>query len=144
MIVRLVRLESSPEGTFGTLTLEGYKFSTAELPWESNQPTQSCIPVGDYVCVWHNSPKFGNCYQLLDVPGRSHILIHSGNFAGDEPTWQSDVEGCILLGERRGVLKNKKGKMQKCVTGSKVAMAKFHKITEREDLLLKVTEQFNG
>jgi len=41
-----------------------------------------------------NSPKFGaGTFGLHRVPGRSHILIHAGNFT-------RDIEGCILLGER--------------------------------------------
>lgn len=139
MLVKLVRVESSDEGTFGTLTFEGFKFATAELPWENNAKGQSCVPLGEYHCIWHNSPRFGNCYELLDVPGRSHVLIHPGNFAGNEPAWQSDVEGCILLGERRGVLKNAKGKAQKCVTASRAALEKFHKLTDKQDLFLKIS-----
>lgn len=139
LTVNLVRLISSDEGTFGSLILGDLRLATAELPWEGNTKGESCIPLGRYVCVWHNSPKFGNCYHVTDVPGRSHVLIHAGNFAGNEPAWQSDVEGCILLGERRGVMKNKKGKQQRCVLSSKIALQTFHAATGRSDFELRIT-----
>lgn len=138
MIINLVRIESSEEGTFGTMTAPGLKLATAELPWEANARGESCIPTGQYLCTWHNSPKFGNCYHVNDVPGRTHVLIHSGNFAGNEPNWQSDVEGCILVGRKRGVMPNKKSKIQRCVLASKEALAALHAYTNKNDFQLKI------
>ena len=66
-------------------------FNTLELPWKQNQRRISCIPEGAYRCIPHTSPKFGRCFWLQDVPGRSEILIHPGNFT-------SQILGCILPG----------------------------------------------
>jgi hypothetical protein len=41
------------------------------------------------------SPKFGETFEIKDVPGRSEILFHSGNRA-------ADTKGCILVGESYG------------------------------------------
>lgn len=64
---------------------------TLELPWRDNQVKVSCIPVGEYECALVDSPKFGKVYGVAKVPGRSHILIHYGNYP-------SNTDGCILLG----------------------------------------------
>lgn len=70
----------------GTVT-----FHTLELPWKNNERQVSCIPEGTYKVNPHTSPKFGKCFWLQDVPNRSEILIHTGNFT-------REILGCILPG----------------------------------------------
>lgn len=65
---------------------------TMELPWRHNQKRISRIPRGTYNVVKHRSRRFGNCFWILQVPYRSEILIHSGNY-------NKDTLGCILPGE---------------------------------------------
>lgn len=72
-------------------------FVTCEDVWRDNQRSISCIPKGTYKVVLHNSPKHGRCYHILDVPGRSEILIHAGNT-------HRDTEGCILVGLMFGTI----------------------------------------
>ena len=53
-----------------------------------------CIPAGDYLLGWTEqvSPEFGRyMIELKDVPGRTTIYIHSGNFT-------KDTLGCLLCG----------------------------------------------
>jgi hypothetical protein len=57
----------------------------------------SCIPVGTYKIKIHQSPKFGKCYKVHNVPGRDEILIHAGNT-------HHDTHGCILLGMMFGTI----------------------------------------
>ena len=64
---------------------------TLELPWKDNKQFVSCIPTGVYVAKVNYSPKFGWSLWLQDVPGRSEILIHAGNYT-------SQILGCILAG----------------------------------------------
>jgi hypothetical protein len=64
------------------------RWDTLELPWKDNQRRVSCIPVGAYKCKKHRSPRFGLSLWLQDVPNRSEILIHQGNF-------YADILGCI-------------------------------------------------
>lgn len=52
---------------------------------------QTAIPYGRYELKWYDSPKFGRVPQLLNVPGFSYILIHSGNFP-------HQTSGCVLPG----------------------------------------------
>lgn len=84
--------------TIGKLYIDGQFFSySLELPWKQNQVNKSCIPAGTYDLRSNYSRRFGNGYKVQDVAGRTHILIHAGNTV-------TDTEGCILLGERTGVL----------------------------------------
>lgn len=73
---------------------------TLELPWNNNQRRMSCIPEGVYKVHKIYSPKFGNCFFVNDVPDRSAIEIHAGNYASLLPP--SDTSGCILPGLARG------------------------------------------
>lgn len=94
----LIRLEKSGDGTFGVLRLNGQVFCvTLEPPDKDNVRNQSCIPAGHYQCRRVDSPRFGATYEVLSVPGRTHILLHPGNVA-------DDTKGCVLLGRHFGFL----------------------------------------
>lgn len=82
--------------TLGRLVVfEGEKvrlqLCTLELPDNGNQKNVSCIPEGSYDVHLIYSPKFGKCYEVQNVPNRSEILIHKGNY-------NKDTRGCILPG----------------------------------------------
>ena len=64
---------------------------TLELPWLNNKTHISCIPLGEYKGILHDSPKFGRTIWIQDVDGRSEILIHPANF-------HYQLLGCIALG----------------------------------------------
>jgi len=86
------------DGIVGVMLLDGRLFCfTLEPPWRNNERNVSCIPEGRYSALLVQSPRHGRCAQLLDVPGRSQILIHAGNRA-------SDTEGCILVGRWPGYI----------------------------------------
>jgi hypothetical protein len=93
--VTLTRIRSSKTCTIGILYIQTrnlrWSCRTLELPWLDNQPQISCIPKGTYTCRRLNSVKFGETFQVCDVPGRQGILFHAGNTA-------KDTRGCILLG----------------------------------------------
>ena len=94
------KLLSNKKQTCGRFILIGdngeivFQCASLELPWKDNKPNVSCIPEGKYNVSKRNSPKFGkDTFAINDVPGRSNILIHPGNFT-------REIQGCILLGER--------------------------------------------
>jgi len=92
--MKLIRIADTAWGTFGVLISDGLPFClTLERPWLDNIKNTSCIPPGRYVCKRVMSPKFGETFEVCDVPGRSHILFHKGNL-------MDDSHGCIILGER--------------------------------------------
>lgn len=101
--------EYYPNQTHGTLTVfdedsgaELFKCRTLELPWKDNQRNVSCIPEGHYDVDPIYSQTFGHIYDVKDVPDRSLIRIHQGNYAGsiNPKTGHSDIRGCILVGEK--------------------------------------------
>jgi len=96
----LKRVASNFDGTFGVL-IDGagvVPFAlTLEDQWKNNQKNISCIPHGYYTCRRVISPRFGETFEVLEVPGRTHILFHSGNT-------HEHTQGCILVGEEFGYL----------------------------------------
>ena len=62
-----------------------------ELPDRDNEKSISRINEGEYDCVKRNSEKFGDHFHVLNVDGRSYILIHVGNY-------YADTRGCLLPG----------------------------------------------
>lgn len=99
--VEIVRLEENdPLGTFGALKINKELFClTLEPPDRFNQRSISSIPSQQYLCELHPSPKFGETFIVRDVPLRSLVLFHKGN-------WASDTEGCVILGSSLLKLKN--------------------------------------
>lgn len=95
MIVTLTRKPNGIE-TPGAVSAPGYSCDSLELPWKDNQHGISCIPAGTYNVSWgFMETKGRHHYQLQNVPERTGVFIHAGNYAaGNHP----DVLGCILLG----------------------------------------------
>lgn len=103
-VVTILRIENAPgDGTFGAVLLDGCTFCVSlEPPWYGNQVDVSCIPPGQYHCAPVTSPRFGETYEVMDVPGRSEILFHAGN-------WARDTRGCIMFGEAWGEVDGQRG-----------------------------------
>lgn len=134
--ITLQRQITSSHGTEGILSLPhlGVKFFTLELPWRDNISSLSCIPHGIYTVNIRQSPRYGRIYHVKNVPERSWILIHWGNLAGDcTKGFKSNVEGCILLGKRRGTLSG-----QKAVLVSRPAVREFMQCMNNEKFILKI------
>ena len=87
----LSRHHDGDQGTQGLLSGPGLpSIWIMEPPWRGNRRNRSCIPAGLYEVVPHLSPRFRRCLLATGVPGRSHILFHAGNFAGDAARgWRS-------------------------------------------------------
>ena len=98
-IVELIRLEESFQyGTFGVLKINKEVFCvTLEPPDIFNKPNLSCIPAQQYICQKIVSPKYGDCYEIKDVPDRTNVLFHAGNTA-------QDTKGCIIVAQHFGKL----------------------------------------
>ena len=131
-MILLQRFISNQNVTIGAFRFLEYTWFSVERPWLNNKPNVSCIPDGDYFLEKADSPKFGECWKVLDVEDRTHILIHPAN-------WPRDVEGCIGLG--MSVLEGFEG-----VSKSKDAINQFEKLAEAYELIpIKITtEAFTG
>ena len=110
----LKRISLILDGTFGVLLDGNIPFAlTCEREWLDNKPEISCIPTGIYFCKRVNSPRFGDTFEVMNVPGRTSILFHSGNT-------EDDSKGCILVGEEFGSVNGKTA-----VLSSKRGFAEF-------------------
>ena len=95
--VTLTRFYFGDKCTLGRLVFNGpedelFRCWTCENPYLDNKVNVSSIPDGSYTMGRVDSPRFGkDCWSVLNVPGRSHILLHAGNKA-------KDTRGCILPG----------------------------------------------
>lgn len=118
-----------PEATLGSLMVGGIWFRTIERPWLNNCSNVSCIPEGVYRADYverSGSGKYRKVWWLRAVPGRSGVLVHSGNLA-------SHSRGCIILGSRRGFLRG-----QPAVLGSKTAMAALYDLVGPNGLRIEI------
>ena len=138
--VKLFRMKRSDQGTFGMLIAPGFQCYTGELPWRENERNISCIPPGEYEVRIRISPKYGQVYHIKDVPNRSFILIHSGNWCGDTSKgYRTHVNGCILLGQKRGLLLG-----QLAVLNSRITLRRFMDSVALEPFKLNIFENFMG
>ncbi|WP_068791353.1 DUF5675 family protein [Maridesulfovibrio hydrothermalis] len=137
MKIRLIRYESGDHGTFGHLIGSGVNLHVIELPWRNNRSNLSCIPIGIYRCELVRSPRFGVVYHVKNVPGRNHVLIHSGNYAGDTTLgYRTHSHGCILPGRKRGRLGD-----QKAILCSKAALSSFMSALNRQPFTLIIEDR---
>lgn len=140
MRATMTRFETSDQGTFGRIDVPGLALFTGELPWRDNAANDSCIPPGEYRCVWTFSPRFRRMMYLVEgVLGRGGIRKHSANFMGDAALgYRKQLNGCIALGERLGVMDR-----QKALLLSAPAMRRFEKYMGGMPFLLEVKECLN-
>lgn len=139
-IARLQRAPSTDQGTFGRLSFGAQTVHTIELPWRDNAHQVSCIPPGRYRCSIVHSPKFGRVYHVGSVPGRSAVLIHSANLAGDEALgYTTQLQGCIAPCLRVGAMRNKAGAMQAAGLVSRPALRALMDWAGDEPFTLEIT-----
>ncbi len=133
--VSLYRFSTGVQGTFGIIVFNNQYLYTGELPWKDNKPNISCIPTGTYSVHMRISPKFGQVYEV-STSGRTFILFHSGNFSGDKSLgFRTNVQGCILLGFKRGTLHG-----QQAVLASRPARSRFERALGFEPFNLGIIE----
>ena len=140
-MIQLIRAGSTPFGTFGTLVVGDLEFVTLECPWEWNRRNVSCIPLGTYRMIWRKTstsvpPEFdGHTWGLrggsVDVgrdPWRSGIVMHAVNVL-------ADVEGCIGVGMRFGVIDGKWG-----IVDSMDALRALYELVGPQDDSIQITQ----
>lgn len=155
-LVTIIRDITGEDGTFGVAThvATGHSWQTAELEWLNNQPNISSIPPSEYLVQLQPHPKMGYigavigkngmAYEIMNVTNRSAILIHPGNWAGQETDGErSDLLGCITLGTTRGELVPPGyTKSQEAVEGSVAAVTAFYKEMGGNPFRLIITNNF--
>jgi len=120
-------------GTLGILTVDSIALCiTLEEYKHGNDHDISCIPVGQYTCIKHNTRKHPNTFKVLNVSDRAGILLHKGNSI-------RDTEGCIILADKFGAY----GDTNLTVLDSRVAFNKFRNIIgDDEKFKLTIREIF--
>lgn len=138
---QIARESSTDAGTFGVFSFGTYSLYSLELPWRENARQRSCIPPGVYSCALVQSPKFGRVYGVANVPGRSRVLIHSANFAGDaQMGYTTQLHGCIAPCERKGRMKNPQGAWQSAGLLSRSALSKLSTWAAGQPFILEITQ----
>lgn len=99
--ILIIRDEFTEKSTLGKLYLNGEFYGhTLELAWKDNEKNVSCVPKGVYEARKRSGDESAKYkYQhieILDVPDRSKILIHIGNYP-------KSTQGCVLLGGTRAL-----------------------------------------
>lgn len=94
--------------TPGIVDIHGKEFPTIEQPDRNNKPFHSCIPIGDYNLIPHESKKYGSCYiavnpdlnvyQYENSKGRPEngrylcLYFHRGSYG-------KNFQGCAGVGD---------------------------------------------
>ncbi len=104
MPFELIRVAVRPEGACGVLLEDGLPFAvTLERTFEGNLVK---IPPGRYECKpTHFYRGKYPTYEVTGVEGHSRLLFHIGNL-------ETDSDGCILVGQRYGLLRGKVAVLQ--------------------------------
>lgn len=133
IVVILNRYETSEQGTKGNISINGAYFCKClELPWKDNNNNVSCIPADKYDVFFR-----WNHYKLKDVEGRTGILIHSGNYAGDSSKgYLTNSQGCLMFGEKFGTLSN-----QLAVLNSSHTLSKFLKKLDKKSFKFEIINE---
>lgn len=135
-IVRHIhRFAETQDGTLGRMG----RWCILEEENQGNKPNISAIPTGQYLCkrVW--SPRFQmETFQVMDVPGRTHILFHPLNT-------EEDTEGCIGHGTNFAAMMRKDEDTghyvpKLAIVESKKAFKEFmHELADVDEFTLIIT-----
>lgn len=127
--VTITRQKDNGVETLGALSLPGFNCDILERPWLNNQINISCIPKGNYHCVWTFMPRLNEYHYLVqNVPGRSGIFIHEGNY-------YTNCDGCILVGNS---IADINGDKQLDVINSRVTLGKFEALMAKRSFNLVI------
>lgn len=128
-IVELRRMQSSPEGTFSKVFVDG-KF----LCWAGELPKDKSLPKGEYEANLKKNKKYKLYYEVKINDVKAPLPIHVANFCGDASRgWHTNIDCGMILGDKMGYLGN-----QKCVLRSKEAVDRFKLLVGEKQIKLLV------
>ena len=125
-IVEIIRIEENFKyGTFGVVKINKQAFSVCLEPADlENKQNVSSVPVQQYLCQRYSSAKYPDTFQITNVPNRSKVLFHAGNYI-------KDTEGCVLLAQYFSKLKGNRAVLNSGLTfksfmNMMIGIDKFH------------------
>ena len=142
MKVKLIRFFGNDKQMLGLWTITDgsqllFNAKTLELGWKNNEPQVSCIPAGTYPCKWTRSNRLSELkgedfftYEILNVPNRAGIRIHSANY-------YHQLRGCISMGS---MLKDLNADMELDVVHSGDTVKQFDSVMGGKDFELEIVE----
>lgn len=120
-LIKVERFLHHPDCEISRVYVEGefVCFSIEDAYRTTKIEGETCIPYGTYPLGTRFSPHFSKTYNhdmiwVQSVPGFEFILIHWGNTI-------SDTEGCLIIGDKIGIINQKDA-----VLNSKVTYLKFY------------------
>jgi hypothetical protein len=135
--ISIIRASENDKSTTGELFVNGeFLCHTLELPYKNNQSYISSIPSGTYSALVRYDKKDNWRLQLENVPDRTGIQIHLGNYP-------SDIIGCVLVGHK---IINKDNTIQESSAAYAALRTKFYGTTDPNsspDLQVTVTISYN-
>lgn len=98
-MITVRRVALLEEGCFGVLLYLGVPFAVSiERTFDDGNPI---IPAGTYNCTARRYNRGGyETFEITGVAGHSLLLFHKAN-------WETDLEGCVGVGESFAVLNGK-------------------------------------
>lgn len=115
---RLIRVKVGEDGAFGVLQAQNQMWLTVERTYENGAVK---IPEGTWPCRKRMFNRGGYMTFEILVPGHTALLFHRANI-------ETDLDGCIGLGERFGKLGAKTA-----VLGSDAAFVRFWMVMQDFD-----------
>lgn len=92
--ITILRQSATEKCTSGYIAVGGDIVAyTVELPFNNNISCISSIPSGTYAATLRYDKSDKWRIELKDVPERSGIQIHVGN-------WTREIQGCVLVGAK--------------------------------------------
>jgi hypothetical protein len=92
--ITIFRQSATEKCTSGYIAVDGNIVAyTVELPFVNNISCISSIPSGTYTAMLRYDKSDKWRIELKDVPERSGIQIHVGN-------WPREIQGCVLVGAK--------------------------------------------
>ncbi len=112
-----------------------FEFYVLQRPPVGDHPYIGC---GSWRVRWLWHEIHGWCFQLLDVQGRTVILIHAAN-------WFQELLGCLAFGasitdvvDETGKWLGKPGAKQMGITSSGTTVMRFNEHMDRKDFMLTI------
>jgi len=129
MKILIKRLHRTDKSTIGELSIDGAFecYTLEDVERDVKIKSETAIQKGVYKCVITYSNRFKKYMPLLlNVPNFKGIRIHTGNT-------NNDTEGCILVGNNRGL---------DFISNSRIAynnlLEKLKKAEKKEEIIIHI------